>query len=251
MVTFVAFKATGLLLVLTRAATAQLNSPQTANSTQTNTTQMNFLAAIGGVAFDNSTSPACIAAINSSLSCPSQFTNYPISDYAGPFTMEALDSFCSGTCTASISQYQSSVYSSCKGSRPFQEFPATLAVDRMAAYQRRTCLKDASTGQYCHSKFDDAPIESHFPYQLPIMFSLFRQCRHPETCLLLDRIIANVKVPTDSRETSQNRQLDGEPPPARRPSPGSSKALPMLQLSLVITSGFTEHSLFQLRRKLR
>ena len=101
---FVALKVTGLLLALTRAAAAQLNSPQTINSTQTNATQMNFLAAIGSVAFDNSTSPACVAAINSSLSCPSQFTNYPISDYAGPFTMEALDSFCSATCSASLSQ---------------------------------------------------------------------------------------------------------------------------------------------------
>ena len=249
MAMLVALKVTGLLLVLTRAAAAQLNSPQTINSTQTNATQMNFLAAIGGVAFDNSTSPACVAAINSSLSCPSQFTNYPISDYAGPFTIEALDSFCSSTCTASISQYQSSVYSNCKGSRPFQEFPATLAVDRMAAYQRRTCLKDASTGQYCHSKFKATPIECPFSCQLPIMFSLFKRCGAWN--LLLDRIIAKAKVPADSRETSQKRQLDGEPPPARRPSPGSPKALPMLQLSLVVASGFTEHSLFQLRRKLR
>ena len=157
MVSFGELRVIGLLLVLARAAASQSNCTQTTNTTQLNATQsnfpqMNFLTAIGGVALDNSTSLACIAALNSSLNCPSQFTNYPLSDYAGPFTSQELDSFCSSTCTASISSYQSSVSTSCKTSRPFQEYPATLAADRMAAYQHRTCLKDASTGQYCHSK---------------------------------------------------------------------------------------------------
>ena len=155
------FKAIGLLLSLTPAAALQLNFTQLTNfthtnATQTNLTQMNFFAAIGDVALGNNTSLACAASLNSSLNCPSQFTNYPISDYAGPFTSEDLDSFCSSKCTASISRYQSSVLNSCKGSQPFQEYPATLAADRMAAYQHRTCLKDRPTGQYCHSKFNPA-----------------------------------------------------------------------------------------------
>lgn len=202
MVTFGIYKATGLLLLLTRAAAVQLDFTQVTNFTQTNTTQMNFtqmnfFTAIGDVALDNSTSLACAAALKSSLSCPSQFTNYPLSDYAGPFTSEDLDSFCSSTCTASISRYQSSVFNSCKGSHPFQELPATLAADRMAAYQHRTCLKDMPTGQYCHSKSITTLIEYPLlavclsflavqalwlPLDSLLVFGLYQICQTRSSC---------------------------------------------------------------------
>ena len=113
---------------------------------------MNFFAASGDFAFDNPVSEACLTALNSTLTCASQFTSYPSSDYQGPFTSTELDGFCSSDCTSSLAQYRSSVSSNCKDDQPFNDIPTTFLGDRMDAYQNRTCMKDKSSGEYCNSK---------------------------------------------------------------------------------------------------
>lgn len=115
--------------------------------------QMNFFASGGDVAFSNNISESCLAAMNTTLKCPSQFTSYPNSDYAGPFSKTELDGFCSPTCVASLRDYRSGVASKCsKDPTIFNDIPTSFLGDRMAAYQNRTCLKDERGGNYCNSK---------------------------------------------------------------------------------------------------
>ena len=117
------------------------------------TGQMNFFASSNGaIAFENDLSQACLTAMNTTLQCPSQFTTYPNSDFSGPFSNAELDAFCSPACRSSVAEYKSAVSSSCDHSKPiFDNVPATFVIDRMAAYQNRTCLEDPN-GNYCSSE---------------------------------------------------------------------------------------------------
>ncbi len=108
-----------------------------------------------GLTADNNVSSTCIAALTATVNaCPSSFLLYPVTDFGGPFTnMTSQASFCSTACSNALASYHNSVSSACASDRhPWDGIPANFSGDRMAAYQKRMCLKDPKTGQYCIGK---------------------------------------------------------------------------------------------------
>lgn len=113
-----------------------------------------------GLVPENIVSNVCKAAIISTVTtCPSTYVLYPVREFGGPFeNTTSQEAFCSAGCTSALAKYRTAVTSACaKDPQPWQGIPADFSGDRMAAYQKRMCLKDPSNGEYCigelsHSK---------------------------------------------------------------------------------------------------
>jgi hypothetical protein len=104
-----------------------------------------------GLVTDNVLSPTCTSALSSSFNCPPDFLYAVNDDLRGPFDNHTVFyAFCSNTCSAALSSYHDSVSSACQNDpQPWDGIPATYGIDRLWAYQNRTCLKESVNGSYC------------------------------------------------------------------------------------------------------
>ena len=108
-----------------------------------------------GIVSDNNVSSRCEAALTANMStCPGSYVLHPVHDFGGPFeNTTSQELFCSEGCSTALASYHSSVNSACANDpQPWQGIPANFSGDRMAVYQKRMCLKDPSSGEYCIGK---------------------------------------------------------------------------------------------------
>lgn len=93
----------------------------------------------------------CISAINATINCNASMVPLALSDHYGAFgSKTAQDNICASTCATSLSGWRTNVVSKCgAGSMLSAGYPVTYMGDLVGAYYNLTCLRDASTGQYC------------------------------------------------------------------------------------------------------
>lgn len=95
-------------------------------------------------------SEACLQALQLPINCSESSAYYPNDDYAGPFMSNIQQDFCGSSCSKSLHSISSAIHSACHGSPdPWENRPAAFGVDRLWAYQNRTCLKDPVSNEYC------------------------------------------------------------------------------------------------------
>ena len=96
-------------------------------------------------------SSACLDALNASVACDAYIYQLATADtYYTLGNSSMQQSICQPSCGTALSNYRSSVTSSCASDpMPWDGIPATYLVDFVWAYYNGTCLKDPTTGQWC------------------------------------------------------------------------------------------------------
>ena len=99
-------------------------------------------------------SQACVAALNTTITCDPYIQQLVATDYYGSLGNATLQaSVCAAACGTSLASYHGRVAAACSGDpQPWPGVPAVWAGDVIWATYNRTCLIDPATGRYCVGK---------------------------------------------------------------------------------------------------
>jgi hypothetical protein len=112
-----------------------------------------FPSFIGNNGFGGSAdiSPACAAALNSTIDCDADLDFVARTDtYMSPEARDSVASICVAGCNSSLTSYLSGVVAECGASHVIdEELPNTVVGELLQGVWELMCTRDSSTGQLC------------------------------------------------------------------------------------------------------